>query len=106
MVNYVVGPVETARFPQPKLVVLESPFRRLFNPLFEFIGQLQAENPDRLIAVVISELVEPRWYHYLLHNQRATALKAALLLRGNNRVIVISVPWYLGPKQTGEAVER
>jgi hypothetical protein len=56
--------------------------------------------------VVISELVEARWYHYLLHNQRATALKAALLLRGNNRVIVINVPWYLGPKPNGEPVAR
>lgn len=98
--NYVVGPVKAAQFSQPKLVILESPYRRLFNPLFDYIGQLQKENPDRLIAVVISELVEPRWYHYLLHNQRATALKAALLLRGNNRVIVISVPWYLGSKPT------
>ena len=40
--------------------------------------------------------METRWYQYLLHNQRATGLKAALLLRGDSRVVVINVPWYLG----------
>ena len=45
--------------------------------------------------MIIPELVEYRWYHYLLHNQRAQALKAVLLFRGGQRVVVINVPWYL-----------
>jgi hypothetical protein len=31
----------------------------------------------------------------LLHNQRAAWLKALLLLKGDQRIIVIDVPWYL-----------
>ena len=45
--------------------------------------------------MVIPELVEARWYQYLLHNQRVTVLKAALLLHGGSRVVVVNVPWYL-----------
>jgi hypothetical protein len=48
-----------------------------------------------LISVLVPELVERRWYYYLLHNQRATALKVLLYAKGNRRIIVINVPWYL-----------
>jgi len=30
-----------------------------------------------------------------LHNKRASVLKALLLLKGNQRIVVINVPWYL-----------
>ena len=50
----------------------------------EFLD-LSAKNPDREIAVIVPELVEHKWYHYALHNQRAQGLKA-LLLRGNQRI--------------------
>ena len=94
--QYVVQPIDAAGLTQPKFMTLASPYRRLFTPLFTYINQLRDEYPDRMIAVIIPELVETRWHQYLLHNQRATALKAALLLRGGNQVIVINVPWYLG----------
>ena len=41
------------------------------------------------------ELVPTRWYHYLLHNQTATVIKAYLLFSGFRRVVVMNVPWYL-----------
>ena len=92
----VEGPIAQAGLPQPRLMILHSPYRRVFTPLFNYISQLQQEySAPRLIAVIIPELVESRWYQYLLHNQRATGLKAALLLRGGPRVVVINVPWYL-----------
>lgn len=85
--------------PRPRLVVIASPFRRLFHPLFDIIKTLEGEYPDRMIAVIIPELVGSHWYDYLLHNQRATALKAALLLRGDQRVVVVNVPWYLSGRK-------
>ena len=93
--QYVEKPISDAGLPQPRLMVLASPYRRLFTPLFTYISQLKDENPGRIIAVIIPELVESHWHQYLLHNQRATGLKAALLLRGDKRVVVINVPWYL-----------
>ena len=50
---------------------------------------------DRQIAVLVPELVERHWYHFLLHNQRARLLKELLLLKGNQRIVVVDVPWYL-----------
>jgi hypothetical protein len=47
------------------------------------------------VAVVIPELIERRWYNYLLHNQRAAVLKAMLYFLGNKNIVVVNVPWYL-----------
>ena len=94
--KYVAIPIRAAGLQEPHLIVLFSPYRRVFHPLIEYVYELKTEYPDRVIAVIIPELVESRWYQYFLHNQRATGLKAALLLRGGPRVTVINVPWYLG----------
>jgi hypothetical protein len=56
---------------------------------------VEAENPTRLIAVIIPEMVERHWYHYFLHNNRATMLKWLLNMRGGKHTIFISVPWFL-----------
>lgn len=92
---YVEPPIRAAGLPMPQLVTLSSPYRRLFTPFLNYVEHVKAQNPARTIAVIIPELVETHWYQYLLHNQRATGLKAALLLRGDSRVVVINVPWYL-----------
>jgi len=31
----------------------------------------------------------------MLHNQRGTLLKTMLYFRGNDRVVVINMPWYV-----------
>jgi hypothetical protein len=56
---------------------------------------LERNHRDRYIAVLIPELVERRWYTNLLHNHRSAVLKALLLFKGDKRVIVINIPWYL-----------
>jgi len=80
----------------PPFQIIDSPYRRLFDPLLKHVATILEQNPNRLVAVVIPELMEARWWQYLLHNQRATGLKAALLLQGGHRVVVMNVPWYLG----------
>ena len=59
------------------------------------MGDLEKKYPNRYLAVVVPEFVERHWYHYLLHNQRASVLKALLLVKGDQRISVINVPWYL-----------
>ncbi len=92
---YVEQPTRAARLPTPQLVTLSSPYRYVFNPLLDYILQMKRQYPDRQIAVLIPELVAYRWYQHLLHNKRAGILKALLLLRGDEDIIVINVPWYL-----------
>ena len=78
----------------PKITVIESQYRYVLGPILDFVGGLEKKYPNRYLAVVIPELVESHWYHYFLHNQRAEVLKALLLLKGNQRIGVINVPWY------------
>jgi len=91
----VARPARESGLQEPELVVLPSPFRMTVGTIVDYTLALAEKNPERTIAVVIPELVESRWYHYLLHNQRASILKALLLVKGNGRIVVINVPWYL-----------
>ncbi len=75
------------------LVVLDSPYRSLMEPLLEYLEQVDAERPDDYITVVLPEYVPARWWHHLFHNQRALLIKGALLFRPN--VVVTSVPFHL-----------
>jgi hypothetical protein len=90
----VADPARKQNIPSPKLVVLESPYRVVVNPIFDYVLNLEKENPGRQIAVVISELVERHWYQELLHNQRARALTSLLTRNGAQRIVVVNVPWY------------
>ena len=88
-------PAMAAGLPAPKLIVIYSPYRKLFAPLKHVVSDLQRGHPGRDLAVIVPELVTTRWYHYLLHNQTAAVIKAYLLFSGFRRVVVINVPWYL-----------
>ncbi len=93
--EYVEAPTMQANLPTPRLVTLPSPYRHVFNPLLDYILETKRQHPDRQIAVLIPELVARHWYQHLLHNKRAAMLKALLLVRGDEDVVVINVPWYL-----------
>lgn len=93
--HLVEEPAQRAGVRPPNLVVLPSPYRYVTLPIVEYVARVEAVQSDRQIVVMIPELVEPHWYHYPLHNQRAELLRALLLLRRSDRVSVMSVPWYL-----------
>jgi amino acid transporter len=76
-----------------KLVVLQSPYRSMTEPLLDYIDRMEREHPDDYVTVILPEFVVKHWWHHLLHNQSALALKAALLFRP--RVITTSVPFHL-----------
>jgi hypothetical protein len=90
----VAEPARQAGADPPQLVVLQSPFRFVVYPIVDYVIKLSEENPGRRVIAVVPELVEHRWYNYFLHSQRVTSLKALLLLKGNDRVSVLNVPWY------------
>jgi hypothetical protein len=87
-------PAKRAGRAAPRLIVLPSPYRFVLSPILDYILELERTNPDRQIAVLIPELVERHWYHYFLHNQRAEWLRALLLGKGSQRIILVNVPWY------------
>ena len=91
----VITPVLAAGLTPPDLVFVQSPYRFVLMPLVEHILAVERTYPKRQIAVLIPELVVRHWWQTPLHNQRAQLLKLLLLLRGNQRIIVINIPWYL-----------
>ena len=91
----VMDPIKAAGKPTPKLIVVYSPYRRLYSPLKDAVTELRNAHPDRDIAVIIPQLIGNRWYHVLLHNQTGILFEAYLRLGGFRRVVVINVPWYL-----------
>ena len=93
--DYVEKPAVEAGFIPPELVLLHSPYRLVITPIVQYILQVEHKHPTRWVSVLVPELVERHWYYYFLHNQRATELKVILYAKGNGRIIVINVPWYL-----------
>jgi amino acid transporter len=90
----VVEPAEKANVGVPELVILSSPFRFVVNPIVDYVIEQSQDNPGRRVIAMVPELVEQRWYNYFLHTQRSTMLKTLLLLKGNDRISVLNVPWY------------
>ena len=83
------------RLPPPRLVCLQSRYRKFLDPLLRFLESVKREHPGRMIAVVIPELIKNHWWQHVLHNRRARSLRIALLQKGGARIVVIGVPWYL-----------
>jgi amino acid transporter len=65
-----------------RLVILESPYRLLVEPLLEYIEEILAcRQPNEAITIVVPQFVPRRWWHNLLHAQAATWLRMALLFK-------------------------
>lgn len=93
--QFVEEPSKRAGLVVPQVKVLSSPYRQVIGPIIHYILDLETQEPGRDILVVVPELVERHWYHFILHNQRSSLLKALLLLKGNEHTIVLNVPWYI-----------
>jgi hypothetical protein len=87
----------------PKLEILKSPYRYVLQPMVDYILKLEKQAGSQQICVLVPELVVRHWWENLLHNRRADLLKVILLVRGNQRIVVINIPWYLD-KEGGKAV--
>lgn len=69
-----------------------------FFEVFNFVDKVRKERKDSLIAFIIHELVELKWYEHLLYNIYAAGLHALLFLKRDPNTIVITIPWYLREK--------
>jgi amino acid transporter len=91
----VAAPLRAAGMTIPELVNIKSPYRFVLGPVVDHVLAEEKKYGDRHIAVLVPELVVRHWWENALHNQRANVLKLLLLLRGNQRILVINIPWYL-----------
>jgi amino acid transporter len=91
----VIAPVTAAGFPAPELVTVQSPYRVIILPLVDHVLKMEQQYKGRTIAVLVPELVVKHWWENLMHNQRAQLLKLLLLVKGNQSIVVLNIPWYL-----------
>jgi amino acid transporter len=91
----VAAPLRKAGKCVPKLEILQSPFRYILTPIVDYVLKVEQESSFHKVCVMIPELVVHHWWENLLHNRRADLLKVLLLLRGNKRIVVLNIPWYL-----------
>ena len=92
----IAAPLRAASRSVPQLIALRSPFRYVLYPIVDYVLNVEKETDTRKVCVLIPELVVHHWWEGMLHNRRSDLLKVVLLLRGNRRIIVINIPWYLG----------
>ncbi|NWF74603.1 MAG: APC family permease [Nitrospirae bacterium] len=76
-----------------QLTVLPCPYRSILSSFLSYVEDLLNKEPDTWVTVVIPEILPARWWHGVLHNQRALLLKASLLFK--DRIILIDVPFHL-----------
>jgi amino acid transporter len=75
------------------LVILESPYRSLLQPILDYIDQTILEDPDTIITVIVPQAVPKHWWQGILHNNAAVSLKVALGARRN--VVITNVRYFL-----------
>jgi hypothetical protein len=75
-----------------RLVILESPYRLLLEPLLEYIGETAAKRKSKeIVTIVVPQFVPRIWWHNLLHTQTATWLRFALLFKPG--IVITDVPY-------------
>lgn len=75
-----------------RLIILDSPYRQLMEPLLQYIDMIYDQcQPNEIITVVVAEFVPEHTWQNALHTQAALTLRLAL--RAKPGVIVIDVPY-------------
>lgn len=75
-----------------RLVILESPYRLLVEPLLRYVEDIiKKRQPNEIITIVVPQFVPKRRWHNLLHAQTATWLRFALLFKPG--VVITDVPY-------------
>jgi len=84
--------------PDIPLVVLQSPYRSLVEPVVEYLDEVERERDDDVITVILPEFQPEKWWTVLLHNQNGFLLKWALLFRRG--IVVTNIRYYLERRPT------
>ena len=75
-----------------RLVVLDSPYRLLVEPLLTYIGQIIAvRQPNEMISIVVPQFVPKHWWANALHTQTALTLRMALMFKRG--IVIMEVPY-------------
>ena len=85
-----------------RLVILESRYRLLLEPLLGYIEEVAAKRqPNETITIVVPQLVPRHKWHNLLHAQTAMFLRLALLFKQG--IVITNVPYHAAPASVAES---
>jgi amino acid transporter len=75
-----------------RLVVLESPYRLLIEPVMDYVERLLANRrKNEMVTIVVPQFVPGRWWENLLHNQTALLLRFTLMFKPG--LVIVEVPY-------------
>jgi hypothetical protein len=78
-----------------RLIILDSPYRLMVEPLLEYIEEISAQRqPNEIITIVVPQFMPKYWWANLLHAQTATWLRLALLFKRG--IVITDVPYITG----------
>jgi amino acid transporter len=80
-------------FPEVPLIVLDSPYRSVLQPVLHYIDQMEKQRDGDYMTIILPEFLPAKWWQHLLHNQTALLLKTAILFRRGK--VAISIPYHL-----------
>jgi amino acid transporter len=102
--EFVEQPAVKMGLKPPQLQFISSEFRSMTAPLLRAIQDVYRRSPGRPVTVILTELVEGRWWGYLMHTNRERRLRARLLRYGGRNVVVSLVPWQLQPADPAQVI--
>lgn len=75
-----------------RLIILESPYRLLMEPLLKYIEEMLAiQEPGETLTIVVPQFISSKKWHELLHTNTADALRERLLSRPG--IVITEVPY-------------
>jgi amino acid transporter len=95
--RFVDDPAREFGLKPPQLEIVRSEYRSVLMPLLKAVRTIDQREPKRPVLVVLPELVEGKWWGYLMHTHRERRLRAKLLRYSGPRISVATVPWQIQP---------
>lgn len=81
-----------------RLHIIESPYRRLIEPLIAYIDRMADQlGPHEMLTVVVPQFVPTHWFYSGLHMNTASLLRKALMKRHD--IVIMEVPYHLGQNE-------
>ncbi len=75
-----------------RLIVLDSPYRLMVEPLLQYIENVREQmQPNEILTIVVPQFVPRHWWNNALHTQTAFILRAALLFQPG--IVITDVPY-------------
>jgi hypothetical protein len=77
--------------PGVPLVIIETPYRSLVLPFLHYLDVMAPTPPNTVTVVVLPEYVPRHWWDHVLHNQKTSRIREALV--GRPDTVVADVPF-------------